>query len=68
MDLMFDMNNANDLLCADVEIINDTVVEDTELLYAALRTNDTAIVFTGQLPGFPPGFSRIFIIDNDGVF
>ena len=62
------MNNANELLCVDVEIIDDTLVEDTELFYAALRTADSAIAFAGQLPGFPLGFSRIFITDNDGVF
>ena len=62
------MNNANDLLCADVQIIDDALVEDTELFYAALRTADPAITFTGQLPGFPAGFSRIFITDNDGMF
>ena len=62
------MNNANELLCANVEIFDDTLVEDTERFYAILETDDLGIVFAGQAPGAPrTGFSRIFIVDNDGA-
>ena len=62
------MHNANELLCADVEILDDTLVEDTERFYATLETADLGIVFAGQAPGAPlTGFSHIFIVDNDGA-
>ena len=63
------MDNVNELLCEDVEILDDTLVEDTETFYAILETDDTGVVFAGQAPGAPrTGFSRIFIADNDGAF
>ena len=69
VDWTFDTNNENDLLCEDVEILNDTLVEDTETFYAILETTDPAVVFAGQPPGAPrTGFSRIFITDDDGEF
>ena len=69
VDLTFDMNNANDLLCENVEILNDTLVEDTETFYVILETTDPAVVFAGQPPAAPStGFSRIFITDDDGEF
>ena len=62
------MNNVNELLCADVEILDDILVEDTERFYAILETADLGIVFAGQTPGAPrTGLSHIFIVDNDSA-
>ena len=69
MDLSFDMDNVNKLLCEDVEILDDTLVEDTETFYAILNTSDSGVVFVGQALGAPrTGFSRVFITDDDGMF
>ena len=63
------MSNQDQLLCVQVEILDDTIVEDIESFYAILEASDPAVVFTGQAPGAPlPGFSRIFIIDDDSMF
>ena len=63
------MDSVNELLCEDVEILNDTLVEDTETFYAILNTSDSGVVFIGQAPGAPrTGFSHVFITDDDGMF
>ena len=63
------MDNVNQLLCEDVEILDDTLVEDTETFYAILNTSDSGVVFIGQAPGAPrTGFSRVFITDDEGMF
>ena len=65
------MTNANELLCEDIEIIDDTLVEGTETFYALLETDDPDVVFDTKVPGtiaiLAPGFTRIFILDDESM-
>lgn len=57
VDLEFDP--ASSIMCVEVGIVNDTIVEENEVFSAQLNTSDQQVVLS-------PDSTTITILDNNG--
>lgn len=54
-------NHATRRRCVEIEIMDDTILEDSESFYVSLSTSDPAIVVHSES-------STVWIDDNDSTF
>ena len=58
---MLAFNRATRRQCVEIEIVEDTILEDSESFYVSLNTSDPAVVVHSES-------STVRIIDNDSTF
>ena len=60
--------SASDTQCTDITIVNDAILERTEIFTVQLTTEDISFLTMSEDISFTPRYATVTIFDDDGEY